>query len=414
MSNTAGNILLLADDGVAGRLAKLTGPDRFTHRSRPYEALAELARRSYDTLVVAEGYPDLPGLTRAVRRLGRRTRIFALCSPAGEAQLRGAGLEELGDYFIFPPTAEELDQIFRAPPMGMYEPVRGDQPPELPSVEVAGLIEAAATSAGLAEHIRQLAARWSGTAVRWADAGDSTDAGEPLLLAEIGSPKVLLAEAGVEPPAEARRRLEALQVLIPSLSAQARRTETLHRLAITDFLTGAYNRRYFYRFTDELLRRARDERSRVTLLLYDIDDFKHYNDTYGHAAGDEILRETAQLMKQVTRDHDVVARIGGDEFAVLFWDAEPPRRPDSQHPHASAELTGRFVEAISTHEFASLGAEAKGVLTISGGLATFPWDGRTCRDLLRRADGALHEAKKSGKGMIHIIGQGNISATPPK
>jgi diguanylate cyclase (GGDEF)-like protein len=142
----------------------------------------------------------------------------------------------------------------------------------------------------------------------------------------------------------------------------------------------------------------------VTLLLYDIDDFKHYNETYGHAAGDEILRETAILMKRTSRSHDVVARIGGDEFAVLFWDVQPPRRASSKPLQDFQRLAERFCRAVSAHSFASLGPEARGVLTISGGLANFPADGQTCRDLLRAADQALRSVKRSGKNAIQIVG----------
>ena len=109
-------------------------------------------------------------------------------------------------------------------------------------------------------------------------------------------------------------------------------------------------------------------------------------------------------MERTTRSRDVVARIGGDEFAVLFWDAEPPRRPDSHHPESAFALTNRFAEAVAKHEFPSLGPEAKGVLTISGGLATYPWDGHTCRELLRHADQALRQAKLAGKNAIRIVG----------
>ena len=115
-------------------------------------------------------------------------------------------------------------------------------------------------------------------------------------------------------------------------------------------------------------------------------------------------------MTRITREHDVVARIGGDEFAVLFWDEEPPRRPDSRHPDTARQLADRFVAAITRHHFGSLGPEAQGVLTISGGLATFPWDGADCRDLLRHADMALRRAKTSGKAAIHLVGQADRNA----
>ncbi len=180
---------------------------------------------------------------------------------------------------------------------------------------------------------------------------------------------------------------------------------SLHRLASTDHLTGVYNRRYFCQLTDQILLRAVQRRFRVTLLLYDMDNFKRYNDTYGHQAGDEILRETAHLMRRTTRRQDIVARIGGDEFAVLFWDAEKPRQPNSRHPDTPYVLADRFRQAVLQHEFRLLGAEAKGSLTISGGLARFPVDGTNCDELLRRANQALHEAKALGKNVIHLIGQ---------
>jgi diguanylate cyclase (GGDEF)-like protein len=138
--------------------------------------------------------------------------------------------------------------------------------------------------------------------------------------------------------------------------------------------------------------------------LYDIDDFKRYNDRFGHAAGDEILRETAAMMKQITRRHDVVARIGGDEFAVLFWDTGPTRQPNSQPLQTAYQLADRFRRAVSSHAFQALGPKASGTLTISGGLATFPWDGWTIDQLLRRADEALLSAKANGKNNIHLVG----------
>jgi diguanylate cyclase (GGDEF)-like protein len=176
-------------------------------------------------------------------------------------------------------------------------------------------------------------------------------------------------------------------------------------LAITDHLTGAYNRRYFYHLADQVLHRAAEHNFRATLLLYDIDDFKNYNDNFGHAAGDEILRDTAMLMRRISREHDVVARIGGDEFAVLFWDYEL-RSPDSQPLQDAWDLSDRFRQAVERHDLKSLGSNAAGTLTISGGLASFPEHGRTCLELMRQADRALRLAKESGKNAIRLVGGG--------
>jgi len=174
----------------------------------------------------------------------------------------------------------------------------------------------------------------------------------------------------------------------------------LEHLALMDELTGAWNRRYFNRFLERILEQAQHDRSQVTVLVFDIDDFKVYNDRYGHAAGDEILRESARLMRSFVREHDVVARIGGDEFAVIFWDAEEKRRPHSEHPQIMRNAAQRFQRAIHEHRFPKLLDEAPGTLTISGGLASFPWDGRTPDELLERADAMAMQSKRQGKNAI--------------
>ncbi|MCC6680446.1 MAG: GGDEF domain-containing protein [Phycisphaeraceae bacterium] len=179
-----------------------------------------------------------------------------------------------------------------------------------------------------------------------------------------------------------------------------RRQLQLHELAMRDELTGAWNRRYFNRFLRRILDRAGHDRSQVTVMVFDIDNFKHYNDNYGHWAGDEILRESARLMKTVCREHDVVARIGGDEFAVIFWDAEAPRRPNSHHPQDVVRAAERFQAAICSHAFPKLLDQAPDTLTISGGLASYPWDGRTPDELLHRADEMTLESKRNGKNAI--------------
>jgi GGDEF domain-containing protein len=151
----------------------------------------------------------------------------------------------------------------------------------------------------------------------------------------------------------------------------------------------------------------------VTLLLFDIDNFKKYNDEFGHSHGDEILRETAAVMKRCVREHDLVARIGGDEFAVVFWDKEGPRQPKepnkipvSRPPQEPREIFDRFKRLIETRDFPGLGTSGQGQLTISGGLANYPWDGRNVRELIELADNELmFKAKKAGKNTILLVGR---------
>jgi len=198
------------------------------------------------------------------------------------------------------------------------------------------------------------------------------------------------------------------------------RIRQLERLATEDDLTGLKNRRYIWEFSRQIIEYAKKENVRVTLLVFDVDNLKQYNDIYGHYAGDEILKEAAVLMQRCCRGHDVVGRIGGDEFAVIFWDdpqqkraaapskSEERRSANADHPAEAITIAKRFVKELGNAGFSSfggLGPEGKGVLTISGGLASFPRDGETIEELFQQADKALLEAKRSGKNRIYLVGK---------
>lgn len=191
-------------------------------------------------------------------------------------------------------------------------------------------------------------------------------------------------------------------------------TVRLHRtLAYQDDLTQAGNRRFFEEFLQSAIARAAKARRPVTLMVFDIDNFKTYNDQYGHDAGDDILREIVRLMQTVIRQGDRVCRIGGDEFAVIFADEEAPREPGSKHPESIESIAKRFQDQICQLRFPKLGPEAPGTLTISAGLATFPWDGADPDTLLRHADQLALESKRKGKNII-TFGQGAMRACRPK
>jgi diguanylate cyclase (GGDEF)-like protein len=232
------------------------------------------------------------------------------------------------------------------------------------------------------------------------------------------------------PPENGKVDLEEMAGFIGTLLCLAQRDEALKRLAMTDELTGAYNRRYLEHFLRQMIKQSQHEHTELTLLLFDIDEFKYYNDNYGHAAGDEVLRQAIQLIRRCCREHDVVTRIGGDEFAVLFWDSGHQRQilnkdngddthqvkqnsnqrmnsavSSKTHSEMVMFLSNRFRRLMMTNEFPGLGPEARGILTISGGLAGFPWDGRTVKELLAAADEALLHAKRSGKNRIYLVGQ---------
>lgn len=188
----------------------------------------------------------------------------------------------------------------------------------------------------------------------------------------------------------------------------------LELLVMQDDLTGLKNRRYLRSFLPAILEHAETNQSQVTLLLFDIDNFKHYNDTYGHSVGDSVLCQTAELMRRCCRSQDVVVRIGGDEFAVIFWDTsskdsggnrEDRRKAHQDHPREAVFMSERFCREMSEKVFDLLGEKGKGRLTISGGLATFPSDARSSDLLFEKADQAMLEAKRSGKNRITLVGE---------
>jgi diguanylate cyclase (GGDEF)-like protein len=135
-------------------------------------------------------------------------------------------------------------------------------------------------------------------------------------------------------------------------------------------------------------------------MVFDLDNFKQYNDQFGHDAGDLVLTETVRLLKSVIRQGDRVCRIGGDEFVVVFADLEGPREVGSAHPETIENIACRFQEQIWRMRFPKLGMEAPGSLSISAGLATFPWDGDDPDSLLRHADALALESKRRGKNVI--------------
>ena len=164
------------------------------------------------------------------------------------------------------------------------------------------------------------------------------------------------------------------------------------KLAITDGLTGLFVYRYFQERFDQEIQRGLWANSCFSFLMLDIDDFKSYNDRYGHIAGDIVLKKIAKLIVSTCNPGDIVARYGGEEFAVLLVDT--PKQ-------LAVKITEAIREKIEKKRFI-LRHQATEV-KISGGVAAFPEDGRVKESLINKADSALYKAKLEGKNRICTI-----------
>jgi diguanylate cyclase (GGDEF)-like protein len=133
-------------------------------------------------------------------------------------------------------------------------------------------------------------------------------------------------------------------------------------------------------------------------MVFDIDDFKRYNDDFGHEVGDEVLKETVRLLRSVIRRGDHVFRIGGDEFVVIFADDRAAK--GGSPPESIEVMTDRFRRGVSQLRLTRLGREGPGRISISAGVATFPWDGLDGPTLLAHADRLAIQSKRSGKNTI--------------
>jgi diguanylate cyclase (GGDEF)-like protein len=194
-------------------------------------------------------------------------------------------------------------------------------------------------------------------------------------------------------------RYRSLTQNMPAIMSRLRTAEEQIRfMAYHDRLTGLPNRNLFEELLDQAMHRARRGGLGVSVLFIDMDNFKLINDSLGHQAGDELLRELAIRLRDAVRESDVVARQGGDEFLVLISDVDLKDSPATAVGTAEA-IALRIQECLN--EPFSLGNE-EFYVTGTIGISMFPLDATAAEDLLRNADGAMYRSKKQGPGGILI------------
>jgi diguanylate cyclase (GGDEF)-like protein/PAS domain S-box-containing protein len=185
----------------------------------------------------------------------------------------------------------------------------------------------------------------------------------------------------------ARTSAEQICLALFNLELQA----TLREQSVSDPLTGLFNRRYMEESLTRELARAQRKQHPVSLILLDVDHFKRFNDTFGHAAGDLVLREISVLLKENSRQMDTIAcRYGGEEFILIL-----PECSLKDAVQRAEDLRMAVKNLVLRHQERSLGE-----VTLSLGVAAYPEQGTTSDELLRNADALLYQAKREGRNRI--------------
>ena len=164
---------------------------------------------------------------------------------------------------------------------------------------------------------------------------------------------------------------------------------------MTDSLTGIANRRYFFNELDKRLHTVNNDRASLSMIMLDIDHFKHINDTYGHTTGDQVLKELADMLRHSVRQGDLLARIGGEEYAVLL--------PNTQEIDA-LKIADRINKTVSEHVFTVANGLSLIPVTVSAGVCTLTYHALASRDqFFAYVDQALYFSKRNGRNSVSFF-----------
>jgi two-component system cell cycle response regulator len=181
--------------------------------------------------------------------------------------------------------------------------------------------------------------------------------------------------------------------------------ETSLSLALTDSLTGLFNRRYLMVHLEKLLNKNKESNKQLCVLLMDIDHFKKINDTYGHAVGDEVLKTFAERISKRLRSFDLVARLGGEEFVVVL--------PDISIDMAM-QVAERLRKGICAEPFVVNSPHSPVSVSVStGGAMVLATDSLKVEEILARADDELYRCKEGGRNCVYFAGHGRVELPDP-
>lgn len=212
-----------------------------------------------------------------------------------------------------------------------------------------------------------------------------------------GAAEVAAGDLAVDLPVTGGGEVGYLTEIFNHMVARLRESHReLEQLSVTDSLTKLYNRRHLMETLANEIQRCRRHKRVVTVLMADVDEFKKYNDAFGHIAGDQVLTRVASVLRASTREVDCVARYGGEEFVLIL-------------PETKMQEAVEVVERIRTH----LAQEelGQGAITLSIGIAEFPTHGDSPESIIASADAAMYQAKHAGRNRVARAGRPETQST---